>query len=398
MKKIGLVIRLLGNRSGGAERLYCELANWLVQEGYEVHCLYCESGDGKPFYDIDKKVRMVNLWIPYKSRSITTKFYDLVAAKDSSSKIMSYFGFLSKHNEFSKCLGNYIKYNSLDLTISLLPPANTPLLLSKRYHNSKIIVTNHNVPEQDYENKNRWSKNPYDILMRKKLLSRADKIHVLFESFKNWFEPDLSGRITVIENYISDSYFSILPEPEALYQKKRLIAVGRLADVKNYHVLIESWSKIHLKHPDWILVIFGKGPDSVKLKDMCQKLNLGNSVVLAGHTKNIYEEYKKSSILCHPALYEGFGLSVAEGLACGLPVVAFSDCEGVNQFVFNDVNGIMCDRSHSNGVNEFSEALEKLINNKKIYLDLSEKSQSSVKVFSEVKYYEKWKKLIEELI
>src|SRR5690606_29171950 len=38
-KRVTIVIRLLVNRSGGAERIYCELANMLAARDYEVTCL-----------------------------------------------------------------------------------------------------------------------------------------------------------------------------------------------------------------------------------------------------------------------------------------------------------------------------------------------------------------------
>jgi len=50
-----------------------------------------------------------------------------------------------------------------------------------------------------------------------------------------------------------------------------------------------------------------------------------------GHRGNLGEEYARMSIFCHPAYFEGFGLSVAEELAPRIPVVAFSDRAGVNE-------------------------------------------------------------------
>ena len=42
-KHIVLIIRVLGGRSGGAERIFCELANMLCSEKYIVTCLTYEK-------------------------------------------------------------------------------------------------------------------------------------------------------------------------------------------------------------------------------------------------------------------------------------------------------------------------------------------------------------------
>ena len=61
-KKVAIVIRLLVNRSGGAERIYCELANMLTARGYEVTCLHYDAIPGKPFFAIDRRVELINLY------------------------------------------------------------------------------------------------------------------------------------------------------------------------------------------------------------------------------------------------------------------------------------------------------------------------------------------------
>jgi glycosyltransferase involved in cell wall biosynthesis len=395
MIKVGLVIRLLGDRSGGAERLYCEMANWLSSNGYEVHCIYSESGDKKPFYPINDSCRMVNLFSPFRSRSKITKFSEKINFSFLG-KMGCFQDFIAKNYEFAKKINTYASYNQLDVLVSLLPSANTPLLMSTIWKNDyKVVVTNHNVPYQDYDNPGRWSNNPLDIYLRKKLLKRADIVHCLFNSFGDYFKRIVDGdKVRVVENYVGDEYFNCNYKNN--YEERKIVAVGRLAPVKNYECLIKAWSLIEDKK-FWKIEIYGVGPDKKKLEKLISDLNLSQSVKLKGHTKNIKDVYLKSSFLCHPAKYEGFGLSVAEALSVGLPVVAFQDCEGVNQFVKDNFNGIMSDRGNS-GEYELSLSISKIINDKDLYDRLSENCRDSVMPFNSVRYYEQWQKIIKELV
>ena len=40
-----------------------------------------------------------------------------------------------------------------------------------------------------------------------------------------------------------------------------ILAVGRLAKVKNYDALLAAWAEIAPDHPDWKVVIYGVGPE-----------------------------------------------------------------------------------------------------------------------------------------
>lgn len=390
--KVVLSIKLLGNRSGGAERLYCELANWLSQrDEFEVYCVTYESNYAKPFYPINKNVKLINLYLRPDYRSFITK----LAKVTSVGKLKHISNFVVDNYDYILQLKRFLKGNSIDVCVSFLPPANTASLLACNTLDTKIIACNHNVPEQDYENPERWSNNPVDIYLRKKLVHRADKIHVLFDDFALWFDQKRKNDIVTINNYIPNTYFE--PRPKSITERENvIIAVGRLSPVKNYELLVHAWAIIHKKHPTWKVKLFGKGPQEKLLKKLIKDYDIADSFLLMGHTVNIIDEYDNSKILAHPALYEGFGLSVAEALARDLPVVAFADCKGVNQYVINEYNGLMIDGDKS--ATEYSSKLSYLIEDQNKFTEISENCNSSVETFSEVKYYQAWEKLMLEVL
>lgn len=392
MRKIVLTIRLLGDRSGGAERLYCELANKLVQNGYEVFCLVYESGDHRPFYELSPKVNLINLFVKFKNRTLIGKCSG--ALESTKGKVGYLAEFLSRNYDYYMQLRRFLKSNSIDVCISLLPPANTVAVLACKGLETKSIACNHNVPKQDYENPERWSANPLDISLRRKIVKKADAIHVLFDEFGKWFGDDVQHKLVTINNYVPDDFFTTT---QAKYESRDnlILGVGRLSPVKNYEVLLKAWAKIHNKHPEWRVEIYGVGPQLKFLRSMAKELGVAESFKLRGHTKNIKNEYDHAKILCHPAHYEGFGLSVAEALARRLPVVAYQDCEGVNQFVSDKENGLMVERDVDGDT--IANALDQLIRDQDFAKKLSGNAEKSVLNFSSEIYYGSWFELIRKL-
>ncbi|RPJ07445.1 MAG: glycosyltransferase family 1 protein, partial [Deltaproteobacteria bacterium] len=53
------------------------------------------------------------------------------------------------------------------------------------------------------------------------------------------------------------------------------------------------------------------------------------------------QRYQQMDILIMPTVREGFGMAVAEAMACGLPVVA-SDCSSIPELVDDDKGGFLC--------------------------------------------------------
>lgn len=390
-KHIALVIRLLAGRSGGAERIYCELANILVENGYRVTCLHFDSKAAPPFYPISGKVEVINLHGKFRTK------------KQRNADIIQKFPFLpnsvrnklawDQHNDFFvEQLRDYFQYCRPDVAISFMPPANTPTLIAAAGMRVKVVASNHNVPKEDYDSPLRWDQNPVDRKLRLSVLDNASAIHVLFPRFGEWFPERLQGRVVPIPNYISPEFMNT---PYRANREKLVLAVGRLAEVKNYLQLIRSWNLVKNDFPDWKVVIYGAGPQLNQLKEQISELGLQDVINLAGHRADLGPEYARASIFCHPAHFEGFGLSPAEALHMGVPVVAFADCPGVNEFVKHEVNGLMVDREA--GDQGLAAALKKLIANPDIRDELGSNGPEGISEFTLERYRDNWLGLIEKL-
>ncbi|MEM3696474.1 MAG: glycosyltransferase family 1 protein [Candidatus Bathyarchaeia archaeon] len=118
------------------------------------------------------------------------------------------------------------------------------------------------------------------------------------------------------------------------------VFVGRIAKEKGVFDLLNLWKKIVEKRNDAKLLIVGSGLEIQAVKEAVVKLGLEKNVFLMRRCsdKELYSLLKSSKVFIFPSLFEGWGIAVAEALACGLPVVAydipalrevFGGCKGV---------------------------------------------------------------------
>jgi glycosyltransferase involved in cell wall biosynthesis len=382
MANVLLVIRNLTERSGGAERVFCDLANGLHGLGHKVTCAYFDPKIGNLFYPISQNIERINLWVEVPARpSRLLRFLSTawIQIKTAQMKL----DWEISHGAFVRQLRHLFMARRPDVVISFLPSANTPVLIAASQTGTSVICTNHNVPEQDYSNPGRWDPSPWDRKLRLEALEHANQIHVLFESFSNFFPRHLQDRVITIPNYIPAGM-----SPLCTAREKIIVGVGRLAPVKNFGILIEAWSSLAIRFPDWRVEIYGVGPQASELLETIHQRGLDKSMFLMGHRSMMQEVYAGASIMCHPALFEGFGLAPAEALACGTPVVAFSDCAGVNEFVFDGINGIMVDRRQ--GASALARGLENLMENENTRRQLAERAPASVAMFSLDNFLRRW--------
>jgi glycosyltransferase involved in cell wall biosynthesis len=72
-------------------------------------------------------------------------------------------------------------------------------------------------------------------------------------------------------------------------------------------------------------VVIGSGPDIEGVKERVEELGLSRHVIVKGRCtdEEMYRLMKTSEMFVFPSMFEGWGLAVAEALACGLPVVCY---------------------------------------------------------------------------
>lgn len=121
-----------------------------------------------------------------------------------------------------------------------------------------------------------------------------------------------------------------------------IVHLGRLRKYKSVEVALRAMVRIRERLPAATLGIVGDGPHRPALEAEARRLGLGSSVQFLGFMGSdaLVEYLNRAHLLINPSPKEGWGLTVVEANACGLPVVA-SDRPGLRDSVRDGETGFL---------------------------------------------------------
>jgi glycosyltransferase involved in cell wall biosynthesis len=123
-----------------------------------------------------------------------------------------------------------------------------------------------------------------------------------------------------------------------------LLAVGRLAPVKRFSLLLQTFAEVRRSVPNAHLTIAGDGPDKELLQRDIERLNLVGHVTLAGRVSDdeLLRLYQSSWLLVSASHSEGWGMTITEAAACGTPCVVTAN-HGHCAAATHNVSGLIVD-------------------------------------------------------
>lgn len=121
-----------------------------------------------------------------------------------------------------------------------------------------------------------------------------------------------------------------------------ILAVGRLEKVKGHTYLIEAFARIKKEMSDAKLILVGDGSERDNLEILALELGIKDSVQFLGEVPHddLPHYYHKARLFVMPSLSEGFGITVIEAMASGVPVVATS-AGSLMELVKNEKTGLL---------------------------------------------------------
>lgn len=298
--RIALVITGLG--VGGAERLVVQLAERYVQMGHDVLLLYL--GGVAEVLPEDRRVSVVGLGM---EASVGSRLRGLFS--------------LRKHLlEFAP-----------DVVNSHLVHANLATRLLRLTMRMPRLVCSAHTPNEEGRFRMlayRWTDWLADM-----------STNVSFEAKQAFVEQRAVSpeKMTVVHNAIDVEKFSFSPGARVRLREelrvgdgKMILAVGRLVEAKDYPTLLAAYRTFLGQHPGNKLFIVGEGHLRQQVERLVEENGLSEDVVLLGKRLDVEALLSACDVFVLSSAWEGFGLVVAEAMACERPVVS-TDCGGVRE-------------------------------------------------------------------
>lgn len=228
----------------------------------------------------------------------------------------------------------------------------------------------------------------------KKATSSADRLCLLSTGFVTRllrFMPNLDKRkICYINN---PNTFSTKVE-DVHHKENLVIIVCRLMEsMKNVTDFMRAWKMVELCHPDWKAEVVGDGKDMQMLKEQSQILDL-HSLTFVGYHSDVESYYKRAKMICVTSWYEGWGMTITEGMANGCVPIVYDTYEAIRDIFDDEVSGLTI---KSCKPQELFEKLNNLMNDSTQLNLLSNNAIEKVKQFSPDKIVENWERLYKEI-
>lgn len=281
--------------AGGAERTIREVGRRLADRGHSV-TLYAERFRSSPEIEVSEGVRIVrpavrgllHLWILTHSNSFEGKF-DVVIA------------------DFSKPIAWVLR-----------PGFSVPIVQFVRHINGKLLMTEVPLIFGPLV----WFSERFSL----KWIHKSSPVITESESTINVLTQIgvERQRIWKILPGVDHSVYS--PVRDRQSETPVIVYVGRLKRYKRVDVAIRAFREVLLRFPRARFVIIGDGDDTARLRRFASEAQVAGSIDFLGFlpTTEVVGWLRRAWVSVQPSSAEGWGYSVIEAAACGVPTVAFN--------------------------------------------------------------------------
>lgn len=159
--------------------------------------------------------------------------------------------------------------------------------------------------------------------------------------------------------------------PNSIKKEKQILFAGTITQKKGYLDLIQAFSLIAHKYPEWEIIFAGNG-EIENAKRLVKDLNIEEQVVFMGwvNREEIHVLFEKASIFCLPSYTEGFPMAVLDAWSYGLPVIT-TPVGGLTDVLIPGKNALVFEPGD---INQLAELLNELITDQSLQQRISKES------------------------
>ena len=361
MQKIAFHLNSL--QQGGAERVVSNLANRFAKEGYEV--VIATEWYGTDEFALDQKVRRVHVGLTKEDEN-----------RSRISKMLRRIWYLRR----------FMKKEKPDVVVAFTRGVLYRALAAGIGTGIPVVISVRTDPVGHYDKK-------ADKLRIPLLFPHAAGCVFQTEGAKAFFAPYLQENSRIILNPLNPKYVGV---PEPAVRTKDVVQSGRLVDFKNQPMLIRAFLKVHEKHPDYTLKIYG--PDSKDgtkeiLESIIHENHAEDFVKLMGGSNTLEKDLADAALYAFSSDWEGLPNALMEAMALGLPVVSTDcPCGGPKTLIEDGVNGLLVPIMDE----KMTDVILRLIEDRELAERLGREARKISERANEDAVFEQWQTYLQE--
>ncbi len=363
---------------GGAEKVFCELANGFAQCGHEVLALAYDEAEGRPFYPLDSRVIFINTWSRKNALSnLVEKVKTFSFIKEIRRERRRKLQFEARSEKIVLAIREFSPDVILSFQIS------SSGYIKDRVGDIPVVTMLHGYPDF------------YEIAEEEMdILRKSRRVQVLLPQYEDIFKAKFSKNppeVVCIHNSVP------VYEELADGMGKIILHIGRIAPEKRQHLLVEAFPLLQEDFPDWTLELWGERSDLEYdgfVCDVIRKYGMNPDSVLKGISPDVESILKSASIFVFPSSVEGFPLALTEAMSMGLCCVGCCDCLSVSTLMKDGYSGIL---TLPNG-KDLADAMKKAMTTPSLRITCGRNASSDMKKYSKERVVEEWISLFAELV
>ncbi|RKR07184.1 glycosyltransferase involved in cell wall biosynthesis [Maribacter vaceletii] len=286
----------------------------------------------------------------------------------------------------NKKLRNIIHTNNINIVVSCGQEVGPLGVLATRLNHVKLVYWSHSSFKGKTHSKFKVFNEYFTSLFTNVIVSltKTDEL--------NYKNKTFAKKVTQIYNPIDISLMS----KNRTYKPNtnKIISVGRLSSQKNFLTLVDVAKKVLSKNNNLYWHIYGSGYQEEEILKKIKTNNLEGRLVLMGQTNHLYDLYNDYSLMVMTSNFEGFPMSLIEGLACNLPLISFDIPTGPNEIITDSQNGYLIPH---NDIDAMSIKINIMLKDIDKRISFSNEAKNKINNFSIQTIIQQWVSLFNSL-
>lgn len=348
---------------GGAERVFVNLAEFFLQQGYEV-IMVTQYQKEDEYVLADGIKRIIS---------------DIAEEETTGNRIQNFY------RRFKK-LRDIWKMEKPDAVLSCVGKNNFMTIVTTMFTNTKPVVSVVGEAKEEY---------PGSLMrgLANLLFPFASGVILQTKRSKFFFSKRIQKTAVILPNSLNPLFIRPRYEGE---REKRIVTVGRMDANKNHEMMIRAFAKIVEKYPEYTFTIYGDGELREYLQKLIKELGMAECIFMPGVIPDVANQIEKASLFLLTSYSEGVSNALIEAMALGLPVIATDvPSGGTVELIQHMENGWMISTGDQSAL---EEAMDRLLSDRALADKLGQNASKLQERLAPKQVNAQWKAYFESII